>query len=362
MEILFGTVLLLLVLGCFTLFSYKAPHGMKAMGALANAACASFLVEAFHFAFFGEVMGIEFLQGVGAANGGLGGVAAAILVPLALGVSPVYAVLTGIACSGFGILPGFIAGYLGSFVIKYLEKKIPAGLDLIVIILIGAPLVRGLAMVSNPVVNSTLESIGGVITASSSASPIVMGIILGGIITVVATAPLSSMALTAMLGLTGLPMAIGALSVFGSSFMNFVFFKKMKFGSKKDTIAVAIEPLTQADIISANPIPVYVTNFIGGSLSGIVIASMGLVNNTPGTATPIAGFAVMFAYNPAVKVLIAAGIIVVLNIISGYVGHMIFKNHKIMTADEIRGTKEGVKVNSKKETSTVNSNEDIVTA
>ena len=40
----------------------------------------------------------------------------------------------------------------------------------------------------------------------------------------------------------------------------------MKFGSKKDTIAVAIEPLTQADIITANPIPVYVTNFIGGAL------------------------------------------------------------------------------------------------
>ncbi|MGL4655362.1 MAG: PTS sugar transporter subunit IIC [Sarcina sp.] len=339
MQILFGTMLLLVVLGCFTLFSYKAPQGMKAMGALANAACASFLVEAFHFAFFGEVLNIKFLEGVGAANGGLGGVAAAILVPLALGVSPVYAVLVGLSCSGFGILPGFIAGYLGSFVIKYLEEKVPAGLDLIVIIVVGAPLFRLIAEASNPIVNSTLQNIGGVITASSSASPIVMGIILGGIITVVATAPLSSMALTAMLGLTGLPMAIGALSVFGSSFMNFIFFSKMKFGSKKDTIAVAIEPLTQADIISANPIPVYVTNFIGGALSGIVIASMGLVNNSPGTATPIAGFAVMFAYNPAIKVLITAAIIVVLNIIAGMVGYMIFKNHKIMTADEIRGEK-----------------------
>ena len=62
MDIILGTVLLLVVLGLFTLFSYKAPNGMKAMGALANAACASFLVEAFHFAFFGEVLKIEFLQ------------------------------------------------------------------------------------------------------------------------------------------------------------------------------------------------------------------------------------------------------------------------------------------------------------
>ncbi|MEG2018732.1 MAG: PTS sugar transporter subunit IIC, partial [Clostridium sp.] len=46
MQILLGTGLLLLVLGLFSLFSYKAPSGMKAMGALASAACASFLVEA----------------------------------------------------------------------------------------------------------------------------------------------------------------------------------------------------------------------------------------------------------------------------------------------------------------------------
>lgn len=37
----------------------------------------------------------------------MSGVAAAILVALAIGVSPVYAVLIGIATSGFGILPGF---------------------------------------------------------------------------------------------------------------------------------------------------------------------------------------------------------------------------------------------------------------
>ena len=72
---------------------------MKAMGALAGAACASFLVEAFHSSFFGNVLNIEFLKKVGDANGSLGGVAAAILVPLALGVSPVYSVLIGLSCS-----------------------------------------------------------------------------------------------------------------------------------------------------------------------------------------------------------------------------------------------------------------------
>ena len=336
-QILTGTALLLVVLALFTLFSYKAPQGMKAMGGLANAACASFLVEAFHFSFFGEVLGIKFLENVGAANGSLGGVAAATLVPLALGVSPVYAVMVGLACMNFKILPGFIAGYLISFVIKFLEKKIPAGLDLIVIIVLATPLAYLIGDVTSPIVNGVLGTVGSVLTEASSASPILMGIILGGLITVVATAPLSSMALTAMIGLTGAPMAIGALSVFGSSFMNFVFFSKMKFGSKKDNIAVAIEPLTQADLISANPVPVYVTNFIGGAMSGVIIALMGLTNNSPGTATPIAGLAVMFAYNPAIKVLIAAAGCALVSILGGFIGYAIFKNYKIVTADVVRG-------------------------
>lgn len=338
MDILTGTALLLVVLALFTLFSYKAPQGMKAMGGLANAACASFLVEAFHYSFFGEVLGSNFLLNVGAANGSLGGVAAATLVPLALGVSPVYAVMIGLTCLNFKILPGFIAGYLVSFVVKYLEKKVPAGLDLIVIIVVATPLAFGIGQVTSPIVNGTLETIGSVLISASSASPILMGIILGGLITVVATAPLSSMALTAMIGLTGAPMAIGALSVFGSSFMNFVFFSKMKFGSKKDNIAVAIEPLTQADLISANPIPVYVTNFIGGAMSGVIIALMGLTNNSPGTATPIAGLAVMFAYNPAIKVIITAVGCALVSIAAGFIGHAIFKNYKITTADVVRGT------------------------
>ena len=337
MEILMGTGLLLVVLALFTLFSYKAPYGMKAMGALASAACASFLVEAFHFSFFGEVLGFKFLESVGSANGSMGGVAAAILVPLALGVSPVYSVLVGLSVSGFGILPGFIAGYLTSFVVRFFEKKVPAGLDLIVIIVIGAPLCRAIAMGMDPIVNNTLLQIGQVLIKAADTSPILMGIILGGLITVVATAPLSSMALTSIIGLTGLPMAIGALAVFGSSFMNFIFFSKMKFGSKKDTISVAIEPLTQSDIISANPIPVYTTNFIGGAMSGVIVALMQLVNNTPGTATPIAGFAIMFAYNPPIQVLIAAAGCIVVSILGGYIGYALFKNYKIVRADKIRG-------------------------
>ena len=121
-----------------------------------------------------------------------------------------------------------------------------------------------------------------------------MGIILGGIITVVGTAPLSSMALTALLGLTGVPMAIGAMAAFSSAFMNGTLFHRLKLGDRKSTIAVSIEPLSQADIVSANPIPIYITNFFGGAIAGLIIAMSGLINDATGTATPIAGFLVMF--------------------------------------------------------------------
>lgn len=337
MEILKGTVLLLIVLAGFSLFSLKAPKGMKAMGALAGAATASFLVEAFQYYVGGDLLGFTFLKDVGAAAGSMGGVAAAALVPIALGVNPTYAILVGVSVAGYGILPGFLAGYVLSFIVPQIEKRVPQGLDLIVTICFAAPLSRAIAMYSSPLVNSTLLNIGGILESASHASPVLMGIILGGIITVVATAPLSSMALTAMLGLTGTPMAIGALSVMGSSFMNGVFFHRMGFGDKKTTIAVAIEPLTQADIISANPIPVYVTNFIGGALAGTIVALYGLVNQATGTATPIAGLMVMYGFNNPLVVTKVALMCAAAGIFAGWLGSIIFKNYKIKTVYDIRG-------------------------
>ncbi|OQY42418.1 MAG: transcriptional regulator [Fusobacteriia bacterium 4572_74] len=330
-------LLLLLVLVGFTAFSLKMPKGMKAMGALAGAATASFLVEAFHFYVGGDLFGITILRDLGAASGGMGGVAAATLVALALGSSPVYAVLIGCAVSGFGILPGFFAGYVLGFVLPKMEEKIPDGIDLIAVIVIAALLARLVAIGADPLVNATLINIGKIITQATAQSPTIMAIILGGVITVVATAPLSSMALTAMLGLTGLPMAIGALAVMGSSFMNGVFFHKI-FKDKSTTIAVAVEPLTQADLISANPIPVYCTNFVSGAIAGLIVTHFGLINNAAGTATPIAGLMVMYGFNSPLKVTMAASLCAVSGLTIGYIGSLIFKNFKIKSVAEVRGT------------------------
>lgn len=254
MNIIIGTSLLILVLAIFTLFNYKAPYGTKAMGALASAACASFLVEAFQDSFFGKVLGFQFLSEVGGANGSLSGVAAAILVTIAIGVTPGYAVLIGLSVSGTGIIPGFLAGYLVGFLVKWMERNIPGGLDLISIIIIGAPLTRLVAKLLTPLINSTLLTIGDILTSGAH----------------------------------------------------------------------------------SNPIPIYVTNFVGGAACGILIALMKLVNDTPGTATPIAGFAVMFAYNPMIKVLITALGCIILSLLAGYFGGIVFKDYKLVTKEELQ--------------------------
>ena len=78
----------------FTLFTYKAPNGMRAMGALANAAIATFLVEAFNKYVGGEVFGIKFLEELGICGRSRRRCCAG-LTALAIGVSPVYALVIG---------------------------------------------------------------------------------------------------------------------------------------------------------------------------------------------------------------------------------------------------------------------------
>ncbi len=65
-----------------------------------------------------------------------------------------------------------------SFVVKFLEEKLPSGLDLIVIIVVATPLTRIIGDFTAPVVDSTLLKIGQVLIASANSNPITMGIIL----------------------------------------------------------------------------------------------------------------------------------------------------------------------------------------
>ena len=223
-TIISGVGLLLLTLAGFSLFSMKAPKGSEAMSGMANAAIASFLIEAVHKYITGDLFNLEFFQTLGSTSGSLGGVAAAISVPLAMGANPVLAVVAGVAVGGYGILPGFIAGYAVGLIAPVLERKLPEGLNIIAGALMIAPLARIITILVDPAVNATLVKIGGTISAAADQSPLVMGFLLGGIMKMICTSPLSSMALTAMLGLNGLAMGIAAIACVGGSFTNGIIF------------------------------------------------------------------------------------------------------------------------------------------
>lgn len=325
MTIITGLGLLLLTLAAFSLFSMKAPKGSAAMSGMANAAVATFLVEAIHRYISGDLLHLTFLGETGTISGSMGGVAAAIMVPISMGVNPVFAVVAGVALGGYGILPGFIAGYAVGFIAPFIEKHLPPGLDSVLGALLIAPIARFVGFAADPVVNSALAHIGGMISAATEQSPILMGFLLGGVIKMICTSPLSSMALTAMLGLTGLPMGIAAIACFGGSFTNGAVFKMLRFGDNSNVAAVMMEPLTQAHIITKHPIPIYCSNFFGGGISGIAAAFLGIVNNAPGTASPIPGLLAPFAFNPPVKVILALALAAVGGLTAGLVGGMIFK-------------------------------------
>ncbi|MCI5595286.1 MAG: PTS sugar transporter subunit IIC [Lachnospiraceae bacterium] len=324
MTIISGVGILLITLAGFSLFSLKMPKGQKAMSGMANAAIATFLVEAVHKYISGDLLGIEFFRQVGDTSGSMGGVAAAIMVPIAMGANPVFAVVAGVAVGGYGILPGFLAGYVIGLVAPMIEKKLPEGLNIIGGALLIAPLSRLIVVLVNPAVNAALVKIGGTITAAAEQSPIIMGFLLGGIIKMICTSPLSSMALTAMLGLNGLAMGIAAIACVGGSFTNGLIFACLKLGNKSNVMAVMLEPLTQADIITANPIPIYGSNFFGGGLAGISAAVFHIVNNAPGTASPIPGLLAPFAFNDPVKVIGAFVFAILGGCLAGLAGSMIF--------------------------------------
>ena len=325
MDFIKGIGALLLTLAGFSLFSLKFPKGDKAMGGLADAAVATFLVEAIFKYICGDFAGIAFLGEVGAASGGMGAVAAAALVGLAMGMTPVFAIAAAAAVSGFGILPGFIAAYVLFFIVRPIVKRLPSGLDVILGTLLAAGLARALATLVDPFVNQLISIVGTSISVATEQSPIMMGFVLGGLMKMICTSPLSSMALTAMLGLTGLPMGIAAVACFGGSFTNAMIFKRLKLGDNGRVIAVMLEPLTQADIITKNPIPIYASNFFGGAISGIAAAVMGIVNNAPGTASPIPGLLAPFAFNDPMNVVIAMAIAAAGGIVAGFVGSVVFR-------------------------------------
>ncbi|MGV3244747.1 PTS sugar transporter subunit IIC [Staphylococcus sp. 11261D007BR] len=322
MDFILGIGTLLVVLLAMTLFLKFAPNGKVSLQALSGAACASFLPEAFlKYAIGGTIPGQvgEYFTQLGDFAGGLSGIAVGILTCLKFGVNPVFAVLTGLVLIDFKLLPAFIAAYIVAFGLKALEKHVPEGIDLIVVILLSPAITYGIAAIVSPSVTAVLQQIGTAVTAVGNDNPYALALVIGAIVPVVGMTPLSSMVFTSLLGLTGIPMAIGALGCMGSSFVNYNMFRKLKIGNRGKAFAVAVEPLTQIDTIVKYPLQLYGANAIVGMVNGLIITAMGIVVNQPGMATPIAGPIVALGFNDSMRVIITVIIVAIVSIILGMI-------------------------------------------
>lgn len=324
-----GIGCLLIALAIFSAFSMKAPKGDKAMNGLAEAAVATFLVEALFKYIGGDLLGISFLGELGEVAGGMGGTAAAALVPLMMGANPVFAVVAGVAASGSGILPGFIAGYAAYYISQLVDRYIPSGIDTIIGTLSLAAASRAITTLTAPFITAVIGTIGNSITVAADQSPLVMGFVLGGIMKMVCTSPLSSMALTAMLDLKGLPMGIASVACFGGAFSNGMVFRSLGIGNAGQILAVMLEPLTQADLVTKNAIPMYSCNFFAGGFSGMIAASFGIISNAPGTASPIPGMLVPFAFNDPVKLCIVLALSALCGVACGFAGSMLYRKTSV---------------------------------
>ena len=240
-----------------------------------------------------------------------------------------YALVIGAACGGLDLLPGFFAGYIVGYLMKYTEKYVPDGVDLIGSIVLLAPLARLIATGLTPVVNNTLLKLVTLLkvvrTQTNYYGDYSWRHYYG--------CRYSTVKFNGFNRITWFNWranAIGAMAAFSSAFMNGTLFHRLKLGDRKSTISVSIEPLSQADIVSANPIPVYVTNFFGGAVAGLIIALSGMINDATGTATPIAGFLVMFGFNSPMKVIIYGVVMAIVGGLAGFLGSLVFKNIRLL--------------------------------
>ena len=113
--------------------------------------------------------------------------------------------------------------------------------------------------------------------------------------------------------------------MFRGAFTDAITFKRLKLGDNGKVLAVMLEPLTQADIVTKNPIPIFCGDFVGGALAGIVAVALGIINNAPGTSSPIPGMLAPFAFNEPMTVLLALALSAVCGIVGGFITTTIFK-------------------------------------
>lgn len=183
-------------------------YGIDALGAMAQGLFASLLVGTI-LSTIGSQFSIEFLVTIGDFASAVKGCAMAIAIGFALKAPPL--VLFSLATVGYAadklggaggplavLFMTIIAAELGKAVSK--ETKLDILVTPIVTIIAGC----GLSMLCAPYIGKAASAVGNAIMWATELRPFLMGIIISAIVGIALTLPISSAAICAALGLTGL--------------------------------------------------------------------------------------------------------------------------------------------------------------
>ena len=183
-------------------------YGIDALGAMAQGLFASLLVGTI-ISTIGTQFGIQFLVDIGGFASAVKGSAMAIAIGYALKAPPL--VLFSLAAVGYAadtkggaggplavLFIAIIAAELGKAVSK--ETKLDILVTPLVTILSGS----ALSILCAPYIGKAASAVGGAIMWATELKPFLMGIIVSAIVGIALTLPISSAAICAALGLTGL--------------------------------------------------------------------------------------------------------------------------------------------------------------
>ncbi len=210
-------------------------YGIDALGAMAQGLFCSLLIGTI-IKTFGQQLGVQFLTDIGTYAMAMSGPAMAVAIGYALKADPL--VLFSLAAVGWAanaeggaggplavLIIAIVAGEFGKAVSK--ETKVDILVTPAVTILIGVALAKLIA----PPIGWAANAFGLLINEATNLQPFLMGIAVSVLVGIALTLPISSAAICAVLGLTGLA---GGAAVAGccAQMVGFavISFKENRFG------------------------------------------------------------------------------------------------------------------------------------
>lgn len=183
-------------------------YGIDAMSAMANGLFASLLIGTI-ISTIGKQFGVDFLIQIGNYASSVKGAAMAVAIGYALKCPPLvlFSLATvGSAADALGGAGGPLAVYIIAVVAAEIGKAVSkeTKVDILVTPLVTICVGCGLSMLIAPPVGKAASAVGGAIMWATELQPFLMGILVAVIVGIALTLPISSAAICAALGLTGL--------------------------------------------------------------------------------------------------------------------------------------------------------------